>query len=135
MARLYATLAQYREYVDDQGALVSPRELAQASRFVEAATTGAWYATDSLTGMPTDPAVLAAFTEATCELLAHRADSTPPADVQALRRAGVKRATVNGASYELDAATVMADDGTVPADVDRILRQAGLRAAYVYVVG
>lgn len=140
MARLYATQQDVRDYTGDQGGEWSPRELANAARFIESAVLGAWYVTDT-DGKPTDAATLAALREATCELLASRADDTAgdqTGEVAALRAAGVKRASVNGASYELadDVETTDVLAGAVlPVTVWRILSQAGLVGQPALVVG
>jgi hypothetical protein len=142
MTRLYATLAQVRDYTGNQGLVVSPRNLALASQLVEAAAGGAIYETDDA-GMPTDPDTLAAFTAATCELVALAHPDEPSGamsdDVAAMRRNGVESATVNGVTIKLGAPVQVGgfDVGwavEVPASVRRILDQAGLSRGQVVVV-
>lgn len=139
MPRLYATLAQVREYTGDQGLVLSLRELANASRFVEAATLGAVYDVDAA-GLPTDPVVAAGFADAVCEVLALGQPPKPvgpmAADVAAMRANGIDSATVNGVTIKLAVATPMVTDGTqVPLTVRQILDAAGIRPGPVIVSG
>lgn len=142
MARLYATLAQVRNYAGDQGLTISPRELALASLAVEAAASGAIYATDDA-GLPTDADVLQALTDATCELLVLaqpvKASGAMAGDVAAMRANGVESATVNGVTIKLGAdvgsGAVDLSSVAVPASVRRILDQAGIIPGIVVSVG
>lgn len=139
---MFATLQQYRDYTGDQGAELTPRELANASRFIGSATMGAVYDVNDQ-GAATESIVITALRDATCELLACRApDRARAADVDSdaakLRAAGVKRASVNGASYELADGVAQAQDGAgtgMPLDVHLILVEAGLVGGPVCVVG
>ena len=137
---MFATLAEYRTYVGDQGEVLTARELANASRFIAAATSGAIYDTDDQDAA-TDSRVVAALRDATCELLAVRApararEADVDSDAAKLRAAGVKRASVNGASYELADDTAQTTDGTgMPLDVHLILLEAGLVGGPVRVIG
>lgn len=68
MARIYATPAEYETYT---GTVPAPagvtKMLADASRTLDSKVFRlCWYEADTVTGMPTNPLVLAAFVEAAC---------------------------------------------------------------------
>lgn len=65
MARIYATPEQLTAWTGKPAPPDADRLLARASEDVDDALTTALYATDS-TGMPTDPIVTAAFSDAVC---------------------------------------------------------------------
>ena len=86
--RTYATPAEYNNLAEeaftDQGLLA--KRLRSASIEVEKLTRLARYATDE-DGYPTDPAVTEAFTEATCAIAEHWADTDDPRGVDAVQGA------------------------------------------------
>lgn len=83
--RVYATTADYDELAEepwDGEARVLARRLRSASIEVEKLTRRSWYATDE-DGYSTDARVAAAFTEATCAIVEHWADTDDPRGVDA----------------------------------------------------
>lgn len=131
-ARVFATLAQYRDWTGDQSATVTPQQLASASRLVSAAIVGAEYDYDSITGMPLGAEVLEAVMEATCAVVQYRA---PAAAVSEMAAAGIKSAKIGTATYEVSDDAAAVDMTALPVEAHRILDEAGLVGGPVYVYG
>ncbi|MBT2505155.1 hypothetical protein J7I98_04430 [Streptomyces sp. ISL-98] len=67
MARIYATSAEYVTYTGQTAPADIAALLARASRFLDSnAFRLCWYEADTVTGMPTNAVVLAAFSDAVC---------------------------------------------------------------------
>jgi hypothetical protein len=67
MARAYATAAAYTTYTGQAPVANIDVQLADATRLLEAEVFRfCYFSADSVTGMPTDAAVLAAFSDAVC---------------------------------------------------------------------
>lgn len=71
-ARLYATVADYRTWSGDAFTPDARVQvlLARSSEAIDRALTGAVYAVDAVTGMPTDPVDIDTFNRATCAQVA-----------------------------------------------------------------
>lgn len=139
MARVYATMAEFRDWSGDQSAELTDQQRASASRLVEKATRGAVYDTDAQL-YPLDLDVLAALRDATCAVLAARhPNSTSAAGVAAeLKAAGLKSAKLGTADYELaedSSESAGISDDQLPYEAHSILEEAGLVGGPVWVVG
>lgn len=67
MARIYATAAEYETYTGQPAPAGIAVLLADASRMLDSQVFRlCWYEADSVTGMPTNALVLAAFADAAC---------------------------------------------------------------------
>lgn len=65
-APIYANLAQYRDWLDDQTVDVSPALFARASEVIDEVLIGALYMVNAITQMPSDPTDAEAIRDATC---------------------------------------------------------------------
>ncbi|MEH0470881.1 hypothetical protein QA943_18835 [Streptomyces sp. B21-097] len=74
MSRVYATAEQLAEWTGKPAPQDAARQLARASEDVDSALLTAVYATDSA-GMPTDPDVITALSDAVCALIEYRAET------------------------------------------------------------
>jgi hypothetical protein len=128
--RVYATEQEYRDWCEDQDTHLSRRDLERASAVVSEATVGAVYAYDSATLMPTSPAVLEAFRDATLEVLAARAVESEAGEL-----AGVEEATIGSVRYKLAAGTPTSTSSGLPIEAHRVLADAGLVGQGVVVYG
>lgn len=134
MARVFATLQQVRDYLDDQSLEVTDRQLRSAALLVARATRFAVYQVDGSTGQATDARIETALREATAEVVKHRDDAGVSSDVS-LADLGVKSASIGTASYTV---VDMGASGTyrlLPWDAYLILDGAGLLSGPVSVVG
>lgn len=128
MARVYATQQEYRDWSGDQSAVLTPRDLARASRVVTEASSGAVYDLD-VAGMPTG-ATLAALKEATFEVLAARAVTTAAGPL-----GDVEEATIGSVRFKLKAGTEQAPVTGLPVEAHRVLAEAGMVGQPVIVYG
>jgi hypothetical protein len=65
-APIYANLAEYRDWLEDQTAEVSPALFARASEVIDEVLIGALYAINDDTQLPTATAIMDALRDATC---------------------------------------------------------------------
>jgi len=131
MARVYATGTEYADWLG----VASPpagadRALRAASEIVEEMLRTAIYVTDSITGLPTDAAVITALMEATCAQAEYLA-RTDPGAIGTSAAGGITKFSLGGLSVDRSSgSSTSAADPRLPARWSprayRILTQAML---------
>lgn len=135
-APVYATLADYRNAIHDQDAVISDGLLAQASLVVDELVMGAVYVVDD-DDMPTDTGVLEALSDATCaqaQWMDATGDTTGVGDVMEVESASIGSVSYSGA-HRVAAVSRTASGRPVAAATIAVLRVAGMSPTGVIVYG
>ncbi len=126
-APVYATVAEYHQYVDDSTFAPPDRLLARASRIVDEVLFGALYDVDA-DDLPTDPDVAAALRDATSaqvDWLRANGDTTGAGGVPVVQSATIGSISFTGATRTPAGRT--RSGAEVAPEVPGILEGAGLR--------
>lgn len=137
-APIYATLAEYRDWLDDQTVDVSDALFARASEIIDEALIGAVYAVDTVTQKPTDTAELEAVRDATCaqvQWLLANGDTTGTGSDATYKTVSIGSVSLGERTNAVASSVTTVSGVPLAPGVVRVLRVAGLLPASVMTCG
>ncbi|VXB82122.1 hypothetical protein [Aeromicrobium sp. 9AM] len=137
-APVYATLADYRNWLDDQTVDVSDALFARASEVIDEVLIGAVYAIDDNTQLPTLTAQIEAIRDATCAQVQWglaNGDTTGTGTATEWDSVAIGSVKLSGKKTLASSPMTTRSGASVAPDAVRVLRIAGLLPATVLTYG